>query len=135
MRDAIGDLPSLDPFISDVSKDEMSNIFPQYFVKAEAGKRVSVWHKPPKHIYRQVITMMHTPTGKTAFDNEYLFQNSIVQTDLQQSYLESMSDRIQKMTKGLMIGSLAPVCFSNAINPIVRYADSCRFRKKPTKRN
>lgn len=70
LRDAIGDLPSLDPFINDVSQDEMSNIFPQYYAKAEEGKRVSVWHKPPKHIYRQVVTMMHTPTGKTAFDND-----------------------------------------------------------------
>ena len=69
LRDAIGDLPSLDPFISDVSEDDFLRIFPAYYDKKAIGQRISVWHTPPKHIKRQVVTMMHTPTGKTAFDN------------------------------------------------------------------
>lgn len=69
LKDAIGDLPSLDPFISDVTEDELLQIFPTYYKKRDIGESVSLWHKPPKHIKRQVITMMHTPTGKTAFDN------------------------------------------------------------------
>lgn len=69
IEDAIGDLPSLDPFVSDVSKDELLTMFPEYTKKKDAAVKVSPWHRPPTHIKRQVVTMMHTPTGKTAFDN------------------------------------------------------------------
>lgn len=70
LADAIWDLPSLDPFVKDVSEHELLELFPDYYAKIEEGKKVSPWHFPPEHIKRQVITMMHTPTGKTAFDNE-----------------------------------------------------------------
>lgn len=70
LADAIGDLPSLDPFIKDVSEAELLEIFPDYYKKREAATKVSPWHFPPEHIKRQVITMIHTPTGKTAFDNK-----------------------------------------------------------------
>ena len=70
IEDAIGDLPSLDPFVSDVSKDELLTMFPEYTKKKDAAVKFSPWHRPPAHIKRQVVTMMHTPTGKTAFDNE-----------------------------------------------------------------
>ena len=46
MRDAIGNIPSIDPYIKDISKKEMKEM---------------------------VVSMMHTPTGKTAFDNEKYF--------------------------------------------------------------
>lgn len=69
VRDAIGTLPSLDPLVSDVSEEELLELFPDFFIKRAEGIKVSKWHVPPKHIKRQVITMMHTPTGKTAFDN------------------------------------------------------------------
>lgn len=69
LEDAIGHLPSLDPFIKDVSEEELLHIFPEYHQKVLAARSVSPWHFPPEHIKRQVITMMHTPTGKTAFDN------------------------------------------------------------------
>ena len=48
----------------------MLSIFPSFYQKKAIAESVSIWHRPPKHIKRQVITMMHTPTGKTAFDNE-----------------------------------------------------------------
>lgn len=69
VREAIGALPSLDPFVSDVSEKELLELFPDFFIKRAEGIKVSRWHTPPKHIKRQVVTMMHTPTGKTAFDN------------------------------------------------------------------
>ena len=69
VRDAIGDLPSLDPYVSDVSEEELLELFPGFFVKRTEGMKVSRWHTPPAHIKRQVVTMLHTPTGKTAFDN------------------------------------------------------------------
>ena len=70
LADAIGDLPSIDPFVKDVSEEELLKLFPNYYKKLETAKNVSPWHFPPEHIKRQVITMMHTPTGKTAFDNK-----------------------------------------------------------------
>jgi Site-specific DNA methylase len=69
LEDAIGDLPSLDPFVKDASNSELLEMFPEYYKKLKASKKVSPWHFPPEHIKRQVITMMHTPTGRTAFDN------------------------------------------------------------------
>jgi DNA (cytosine-5)-methyltransferase 1 len=69
LEDAIGDLPSLDPHIIDISAEEMKTLFPEYSSKLNEAKKISRWHKPPTHIKRQVVTMMHTPTGKTAFDN------------------------------------------------------------------
>lgn len=70
LADAIGNLPSVDPFVKDISEAELIELFPDYYRKLEAAKKVSPWHFPPEHIKRQVITMMHTPTGKTAFDNK-----------------------------------------------------------------
>ena len=70
LEDVIGDLPPLDPFIKDVDEEEFKGLFPEYEKKQAAAAKVSIWHQPPIHIKRQVITMIHTPTGKTAFDNE-----------------------------------------------------------------
>lgn len=71
LEDAIGHLPPLDPYVKDISETELLELFPNFFEKAEAAKKVSPWHFPPVHIKRQVLTMMHTPTGKTAFDNDF----------------------------------------------------------------
>ena len=70
MRDAIGDLPELDPYIKDVSEEERNRIFPQYEKRKNDALKISCWHIPPHHVKRQVIAMQHTPTGCTAFDNE-----------------------------------------------------------------
>lgn len=70
LADAIGNLPSVDPFVKDVSEAELLELFPDYYKKLETAKTVSPWHFPPEHIKRQVVTMIHTPTGKTAFDNK-----------------------------------------------------------------
>lgn len=70
MEDAIGSLPSIDPFVTDLSDDERKKLFPDYEKKKQRALAVSHWNMPPEHIYRQVIAMMHTPTGCTAFDNK-----------------------------------------------------------------
>lgn len=70
LKDVIGDLPSLDPFIKDIDETEFRAMFPEYEKKKAEAEKVSIWHQPPVHIKRQVVTMIHTPTGKTAFDNE-----------------------------------------------------------------
>ena len=69
LKDAIGDLPSLDPELYDLSYEEQLKIFPDYEKKKMEGLKVSKWHYPPKHIYRQVYSLMHTPSAQTAFDN------------------------------------------------------------------
>lgn len=73
MRDAIGDLPSLDPEVTDVSEEEMLRLFPDFYKKKEAGLKVSRWHYPPKHKLRHVIAMMHTPEGNTAWNNQIFY--------------------------------------------------------------
>lgn len=70
LEEVIGDLPSLDPKVTDISDKELISLFPDFLIKLQKAQKISKWHKPPTHIKRQVITMMHTPTGKTAFDND-----------------------------------------------------------------
>lgn len=73
MRDAIGDLPILDPFVKDVSEEERNIMFPQYEERRRDALQISRWHIPPHHVKRQVVAMQHTPTGCTAFDNPVFF--------------------------------------------------------------
>ena len=44
--------------------------FPDYEIKRQAALKVSKWHFPPTHSWKQVEWMMHTPTGKSAIYNE-----------------------------------------------------------------
>ncbi len=69
MKDAIGHLPPLDPYVKDISESERKALFPLYEKRKEDAKQISQWHIPPHHVKRQVIAMQHTPTGCTAFDN------------------------------------------------------------------
>ena len=73
MRDAIGNLPSLDPNVTDISIDERNKYFPDYEKKRTAGLEVSPWHIPPKHKFRHVLAMMHTPEGCSAWNNEFYY--------------------------------------------------------------
>lgn len=73
MRDAIGDLPSLDPDVTDVSEEERLRLFPHFYEKKAAGIAVSKWHYPPKHKLRHVIAMMHTPEGHSAWENQTFY--------------------------------------------------------------
>lgn len=70
MRDAIGSLPMIDPFIKDLDPTEFLRMFPKYEERRRAALAISPWNIPPVHVYRQVVAMLHTPTGCTAFDNE-----------------------------------------------------------------
>lgn len=73
MRDAIGNLPSLDPHVTDISHEELVNMFPNFENKKKEGQKVSKWHYPPRHKLRHVIAMMHTPEGHSAFENEIYY--------------------------------------------------------------
>lgn len=69
LEEAIGELPSLDPLLRE-GIDETIKRFPDYKKKKEVGLQVSKWHYPPKHSWKQVEWMMHTPTGKSAIYND-----------------------------------------------------------------
>ena len=59
LREAIGDLPSVEPLIREdgnTAKIDFSN-----------------YHYPPVHSRKHVEMMKHTPTGKSAFENEYYY--------------------------------------------------------------
>lgn len=70
--DAIGNLPSLDPLLRE-GLDETIKHFPNYENKRQKGLAVSKWHFPPKHSWKQVEWMMHTPTGKSAIYNDVFY--------------------------------------------------------------
>lgn len=69
LENAIGDLPSLDPLIYDLPYEKHLEYFPDYEKKVIEAKKVSKWHIPPHHVFRQVFAMENTPTGKSAFEN------------------------------------------------------------------
>jgi len=69
LYDAIGNLPILDPFVTDVTEEKLLELFPHFYERREEAKKISTWHNPPHHVMRQVVAMQHTPTGCTAFDN------------------------------------------------------------------
>lgn len=73
LRDAIGDLPSLDPDVTDITDEERSKLFPDYEKKKKAGEKISKWHYPPRHKMRHVIAMQHTPEGCSAWNNEIYY--------------------------------------------------------------
>lgn len=69
MRESIGNLPSLDPEVTDLPVSEFHRLFPRFEEKKAEGRRVSIWHVPPRHKYRHVIAMIHTPEGHSAWEN------------------------------------------------------------------
>lgn len=72
LKDAIGDLPSLDPLLRE-GLEFTHEKFPEFEQKREAGVKLSKWHYPPKHSWKQVEWMLHTPTGKSAIYNEVFY--------------------------------------------------------------
>ena len=71
LRDAIGDLPSLDPPVKDI--DNTGEIFPDFELKKEQGLAVSKWHYARPHVWRNIECMLHTPTGCSARKNAIFY--------------------------------------------------------------
>lgn len=72
LKEAIGNLPSLDPLLKD-GLEETLKLFPDYERKKAEGLKISKWHYPPKHNKNHVIWMMHTPSGESATNNKVYF--------------------------------------------------------------
>jgi DNA (cytosine-5)-methyltransferase 1 len=74
LKEAIGHLPELDPLIYDISYEEHLKIFPDYEKKKKKALKFSKFHTPPKHVFRQVYSMMHTPSWMSAFKNKSIYR-------------------------------------------------------------
>ncbi len=70
LAEAIGDLPSLDPLLREENERWR---FQDYEEKKREGLKISRWHYPPTHGWKQVEWMIHTPSGTSAFKNEIYF--------------------------------------------------------------
>lgn len=72
LKEAIGDLPDVDPMLREGMNLTLEK-FPDFLKKKEIAQKVSKWHRPPVHSWKQVEWMMHTPTGKSAIYNEVYY--------------------------------------------------------------
>lgn len=69
---ALDGVPSIDPYLRE-GYEATIDLFPDFEMSKLIGESISKWHKPPTHAKRMVIAMQHTPSGKTAFDNEIYY--------------------------------------------------------------
>lgn len=69
LLETIGDIPILDPIISDVTYDLQLKFFPKFEERKREALSISKWHSPPSHVLRHIISMERTEPGKSALDN------------------------------------------------------------------
>jgi DNA (cytosine-5)-methyltransferase 1 len=72
LKDAIGSLPSVDPLLREGLEFTLKK-FPDYIKKRDAALKVSKWHRPPVHSWKQVEWMIHTSSGTSAIYNKVYF--------------------------------------------------------------
>lgn len=72
LTDTLFNLPSVDPCLKE-GLDETIKLFPDFYKKKEEALKISKWHYPPKHAKKHVISLIHTPSGQTAFDNKIYY--------------------------------------------------------------
>lgn len=67
LEEALSGVPDLFPIIKEK----------EYRDKLPANTKEALsfhkWHKPPQHVWRNIECMLYTPTGNTAFDNEFYY--------------------------------------------------------------
>lgn len=67
LDEAFEGIPDLWPIVRD---QEFAHVLPENSAEALSFHK---WHIPPTHSWRHVLCMLYTPTGNTAFDNEYYY--------------------------------------------------------------
>lgn len=72
VRDTIGNLPSVEAVV-----DGNSNYFAGNDKKIKECMKIHKWHIPREHSIRHVEIMQHTPTGHSAFENEFYYPKKI----------------------------------------------------------
>ena len=70
LEEAIGWLPSLDPYIQGYSLEKVVSYFPDFEKKKAEGLKISKWHFPPTHKIRHIEVMRYTPEGLSALEND-----------------------------------------------------------------
>ena len=97
LRDAIGWIPVIDPFVRDISSEEFQRLFPKYEERRKAALEISPWNEPTSHVFRNVVVMQHTPTGRSAFQNEDKWlprkRNGVVVRGFKNTYKRQEWDR------------------------------------------
>ncbi len=66
LREAIGNLPMLNPIIKEKE-------FKNKLKKITLNNNVSKFHRSPTHAWRHIECMIHTPTGESAWDNKIYY--------------------------------------------------------------
>ncbi len=72
LKEAIGDLPPLDPMLRE-GLDETLKLFPDFISKKETALKISKWHYPPTHAKKHVVSLIHTPSGCSATENKIYY--------------------------------------------------------------
>jgi len=72
LEKALKNVPSLYPLLREGLEMTIKK-FPKFLEYEKRGASVSKWHFPPTHSWKMVEWMMHTPSGKTAFENEIYY--------------------------------------------------------------
>jgi len=85
LKQAIGDLPSLDPELREGHELTLQK-FPDFEKKKKAGLEISKWHRPPVHSWRMVEWMMHTPSNQSAIYNEVYYPQKLDGTRVKAHY-------------------------------------------------
>lgn len=69
LKEALSSIPSLDPMLREGLEFTLQK-FPSFVEKKNKAEKISKWHKPPIHSWKQVEWMLNTPSGKSAIYNE-----------------------------------------------------------------
>lgn len=72
LKSVIGHLPSIDPLLREGLEFTLKK-FPEFESKRKEALKISKWHKPPIHSWKQVQWMLRTPSAKSAIYNEKFF--------------------------------------------------------------
>lgn len=72
LKQAIGDLPSVDPQLREGMALTLEK-FPDFEKKKTEALKVSKWHRPPVHSWKLVECMMHTPSNESATKNPIFY--------------------------------------------------------------
>lgn len=67
LEEAFEGIPDLFP---EIKEKEYRDVLP---MNSKEALTYHKWHKPPKHVWRNVECVLYTPTGNTAFDNKVHF--------------------------------------------------------------
>lgn len=70
LEKAISHLPSVAPYVRG-SYEKTIELFPDFEELKKNAEQISPFHTPPTHAERHIRWMIHTPTGETAFNNEF----------------------------------------------------------------